>query len=533
MKIELHSCAIEISSMSFPLGTLCIKTVLNEFGKVILIENLLSQSPKEEAIKTYNRNPSIVGVSIYLWNSEWFDNFYYELKKLSPNIIVFGGGTEITANPKYREPYDFLVFGEGETPTKNAIKQVLNGETPNGPGIITRGNDLLLPNIGESLETLESPFLTNDCRKHFKNNYGILWEMARGCPFKCAFCFESRGSGSVRYFPEERLKKELDFFINHGIKNIFVLDPTFNINKDRCIRILDFLVNNAPGEMHFSFELRAELLTKEIASCFGKLNCALQIGLQTTNQNALKNINRSFNREIFSRNIGYISKWGTAFGIDLIIGLPGDNLKAFKESLNYVVSLSPSNIDIFKLAILPGTELYDRVDELNINYLKTPPYTIINCPGFSSSDIEKALVLKDACDLFYTKGQACMWINLLCRSLSITPSECFLRFYSWMKENNKNDEDDIFQLQDEFVTNEFKKANMMNLLPAIKSFMELHQAIAYLYETGEMPLINLSYSPDELRFLDSISLSSFVEKYPKKEISLELTLDEDGNLIFV
>jgi radical SAM superfamily enzyme YgiQ (UPF0313 family) len=56
-------------------------------------------------------------------------------------------------------------------------------------------------------EELTSPYLdgTLDLSKY----EGALWELARGCPFKCSYCYESKGEKKVRLLPMERIEKEL------------------------------------------------------------------------------------------------------------------------------------------------------------------------------------------------------------------------------------------------------------------------------------------------------------------------------------
>ena len=60
-------------------------------------------------------------------------------------------------------------------------------------------------------ENLPSPYLTGTLNPAEYQN-GALWELARGCPFKCAYCYESKGEKTVAYFPMERIRQELDFF---------------------------------------------------------------------------------------------------------------------------------------------------------------------------------------------------------------------------------------------------------------------------------------------------------------------------------
>ena len=150
-------------------------------------------------------------------------------------------------------------------------------------------------------EVLSSPYLdgTIDVAKYG----GALWELARGCPFKCSYCYESKGEKKVSYFPLERLEKEIELFAKKNISQVFVLDPTYNASKERAIKMLKIIEKKAPG-MFFYFEARAEFIDRELAQAFSRVPCALQIGLQSADEAVLKNVHRTLDKKKFIRNIG-------------------------------------------------------------------------------------------------------------------------------------------------------------------------------------------------------------------------------------
>ena len=99
-----------------------------------------------------------------------------------------------------------------------------------------------------------------------------------------------------------------------------------------------------------------------------------------------------------------LNSTGVIFGLDLIYGLPGDTIEGFKRSLNYALRLQPNHLDIFPLAVLPGTALYDDAAAYNLDCLHNAPYTLISSPGFSGTDMAFAASLKNACNIFYNQG---------------------------------------------------------------------------------------------------------------------------------
>ncbi|MCF0238793.1 MAG: radical SAM protein [Sphaerochaetaceae bacterium] len=539
--IEIHCCASEKSSMSFPLGALCIQSVIKaeeSLPESKLIQHYLYENPKEAARETAKREPIVVGISLYIWNNLWFEDFSKELASLSPNTIIFAGGPQVTSFigsfPSYLH---FAIIGEGEVSTIEALKKIdfslpSSAKEIYGPGIISQKYPISEASPLPDLNILPSVFLSGTADPIIDQYEDVLWEMTRGCPYHCAFCFESRGKRTVRDYPLERIEQELNYFIEHNISNVFVLDPTFNLNSQRAKKILSFLINKAPKEMHFTFEIRGELVDEEMAKMFSILNCSLQIGLQSANEEVLNAIGRPFNKKEFQKKVGLLEKYEVAFGLDIIIGLPLDNFTSFKETISYAIDLRPSNIDCFILSVLSGTTLEQQVKTFGLVTDNSYQHNVIETPSFSKEEIERALEIRNGMDLFYTKGQSCMWIHCILETLNISPWNLFSLFTKWMKQTNRTEEEDIWILQDDFVTSLFEKTGNTKLIPPIKSFMELHQGLCYVNDCLEPVELDLSYTPDELALLDTMSLSQFVKthRFHRKTYTLYI---EDGEIRFV
>ena len=516
--IEIHCCAKEKSIMSFPMGALCIKTEINHaegLPKAGLHEHFCDEDPVRAAKEAAKRRPWAIGLSVYIWNSEWMRLFAVTVRKMDPGIMIFAGGPHTTAyTVSLPEWLDFAVLGEGELSTVGALSSIVSGKRPENlqlDGIITRNYVSPVSSRLPELSKLHSPFLTGEASGVLKNYDSVLWELTRGCPFACAFCFESRGKRTVRDYPLDRIEKELDYLIKNHVENVFVLDPTFNLNPERAKTILRLLLKKAPQEMHFTFEIRAELVDEELADMFAELNCSLQIGLQSSDEEVLKTIGRKFDKDLFTEKTRLLASRGAAFGLDIIIGLPKDNLKRFRNTVNYAVSLMPSNIDCFLLSLLPGTELAMRAKEYGLVPGQDVERTILSTPSFTEKDISIALSVRRGMDLFYTKGQSCMWIHCILEALNITACNLFSLFVKWMDQTGRSEEEDIWVLQDDFVQSLFEKTQNAKLLPAMKSFMELHQGICYVTDTCEPAQVDLSYRPEDLALLDEMSLAEFVK----------------------
>ncbi|MCD6397908.1 MAG: DUF4080 domain-containing protein, partial [Spirochaetaceae bacterium] len=433
-KTVLASCHIIDSPQAIPLAAAILKTYqpYKKEVEVVLKNFYLNDSPLKAAETILECNPDSIGFSMYIWNRIFFEKTAKLVKEKNKNIIIYAGGADITASALSlmgNENFDYLIRGEGELPFVHLLRYLIGMDN-------SKPDKLLKMDYPDNLELIPSPFLSSNLNPD--NWDGLLWELSRGCLFNCSFCAESRGVKGVRYYSEERIKQELIFFEEHKVEQIFVLDPTFNIYKNRALKIIALIKKYAPL-IHFTFEIRAELLDKELAKGFSKLNCSLQIGLQSSRVDVLKNVNRTLNPKQFSEKIALLNKYGAVFGLDLIYGLPGDNLGGFLESLNYALYQIPNHLDIFRLSVFPGTALFEQAEGFNLTYEKNAPYSVISSPEYSESDLKKSEKIAQAVDIFYNKGRAAGWLLSVSDILDISPSIFFIEFSTFLTDHHTVD----------------------------------------------------------------------------------------------
>lgn len=539
MNIHLIAASIEMSHLSYPLGSLAIYVSVVEDEQIMKDNKVFhshyyidQQNPKNIAKELSTQSIDLLGLSIYLFNREWMNTFLYHFHLLSPHTTIFAGGPETIAHPDelIEMGCSFLILGEGEESSKVAIKKWMDGKEIEGDGIYTALSKNTTIAYPKDLSSLHSVLLHPMIE--LSNYSGVLWELTRGCPYNCAFCFESKGTRSVRNYDFKRIEKELDIIIKSEVKHIFVLDPTFNMGKERTIELLTFLVEKSPPDIHYTFEIRAELLHPQSAALFGKLYCSLQIGLQSSNVAVLKRINRQFNPLLFSEKIDLLHRYNVVFGLDLIIGLPDDTYESFLDSIDYTLSLKPSNIDIFLLSLLPGTELFDKKDDFALSYQHHTPYELIESKTMSKDDIYRALIIKEGCDVFYTKGNAVMWFHIMLEPLGMKASEFFSLFGYFMLDEEITAEDDTYEVQDMFISYIYREKHLEHLLPILLSYIEMHQGISYLQETHDNPVVRLFYEPDDLAQLDTHSIEWFSKNKRNKKKEREYYIYASGDQIF-
>lgn len=532
MHVLLVSVHAYPSPQAVPLAAACLTAAVSAHRfsgarpRVTLIDLFCDDSPAAMLAAVCAAQPHLVGFSLSAWNRTDCVALAAALRRETPDIILCAGGPEATADPERLLAdgiFDFLVVGEGEETFCTALECLITGAdlaAVSGVALLRAGRVQMIsrPPMGD-LGSVPSPWLTGILDGHIPA--GVLWELSRGCPFGCQFCFDGRGDRTVRPISLERLAAELDYFVAHGVNQVVVLDSTFNLDRQRAKEILRLIRRKAP-QVHFHFEARVELLDRELARLFASTTCSLQLGLQTADPAISAAVGRPLDRRVFSEKISELNRAGVIFGFDILYGLPGDSLVSFRETLDFSLGLYPNSLAIFPLAVLPGTELAHRAVELGLRHQTEPPYLLIDSPSFPENDLSAAQQLAGACDLFYSRGKAVAWFNSIIKALGLSPSEFLMEFSRWLSgaangggyEVEGADQEIIVQ-QRRFLTKVFQRYNAVRLLPAALDYVNYHGAYSAallaspprMLEARQLAKIDCLKRP--LRLASSTQLVSF------------------------
>ena len=347
--------------------------------------------------------PDIVGFSCYCWNMDKILSLTRFLKQLDPKIKIILGGPEVgptaqkymTENPAI----DSVVVGEGEVTFQELLRSYLGTGTSLAQvkGIVYRENDRIVNTETRppcaNLEDIPSPYLTGILRPRDEVTY---IETYRGCPYRCAFCYEGKNFPELRFFPEERIQKEIELIMSiPSIRSFHIVDSVFNLKKERLRRLSQIFSHaNKFDTVLRTVEVMAESIDEETVTLLKKANVlSIETGPQTVNENTLKMINRYFEKEKFQRGITLLLKGGIEVLIDLIIGLPGDNFFRFGTSIKVMMNLHPTTLVFSALHVLPGTDLYTESDKLGLQFDEKAPHLVLQNSTFPYDELDKAVVM--------------------------------------------------------------------------------------------------------------------------------------------
>lgn len=540
--VTLVSLQPEEDAEVLPLGAGCIAAVLVRAHRVPRENIRLLASPVEASPELLIRqilagNPDIVGFSLYCWNSTVSIGLAKTLKALDPGILIVAGGPDSerldSADPE--QPFDAVFLGEAEA-SFSAWWGAWFGAGRSGGTRAGRdaGHDAVHDAVRKGglfvrsqpcdAAALPSPWLEGILKP--KRGGAVAWELTRGCPFCCTYCYEGRGTAGLRHLPDSRIAAELELFVESGVSEVFVLDPTFNVQKGRALSLLR-LIAGSGGGIAWNFEIRAELLDAAQAEAFASLPCSLQIGLQSASPEVLAKVGRDIDRKKFASRVGLLNAAGAAFGFDLIYGLPGDSLSGFRQSLDFALSLAPNHLDIFPLAVLPGTVLRDEAAEFGLDFDAEPPYLLRGQPGFPPADMAAAARLAKAATLFYTQGRAVPWFLALLKPLRMKPSD-FLEGFSCPEASPARHHRDIEALQCGYIAALYEKRGKSALLPAALDLVRYHGAWSRAFAEGERSRLSLSFPLRKVEGAEMLDLQAFCARNSPEPCMAELRPTDRG-----
>ncbi|MDF1881546.1 DUF4080 domain-containing protein [Sulfurimonas sp. MAG313] len=389
----------------------------------LILEFSINEAIQTIAEKILDAQPDILGLGVYIWNATQTQELIEVIKKVSPSTKIVIGGPEVSYEP-FRVDFskaDFVLQGEGDTAFYKLCKEIISHTAPK--------QKIIKPVLAD-LATLKLPY------EHYSQNdidtRYIYVEASRGCPFMCEFCLSSIDE-KVRNFDIDILIKEFSHLWDLGVRNFKFIDRTFNLNIRFANAILDFFLSKEPPYFaHFEVipDHFPESIKQKIA-LFPSGALQLEIGIQTLNPEVAQNINRPLKLKKIYENLDFIENQTKAHvHLDLIVGLPGEDLESFGQNLNKLVSISTSEIQIGILKKLSGTTL-DRHDlKFGMRYSDIPPYDILSNDLLSFKDIQKMKRFARFWDLIYNSGNFKKVIILLWKDTTVYDS--FFAFSQWI-----------------------------------------------------------------------------------------------------
>lgn len=393
-----------------PLGLLKLKAnarnsdLINEKYEIIIETFYDNDSTPDDVVNFItDMNPAAVGFSVAVWNEKKIAEIVAILKKKNSIPVIFVGGPQIVPDYLLRNKnIDFAFIGEAEDSFLHFLEAGFDREklkTIQGIAFVGSDGKLIFTLRKRKLDLSDLPSIVSSDVIDFSRyaSYQQI-ETTRGCPYKCAYCEEPNRFDRVSFFPLDKVKKEFEFILDRS-NYLEITDNNFNLDYERTEKICRYLtkLQKKYNKKKKIFAALNYLLVDEKQVCWLKRAgiTKIEFGLQTINPTAYKLLDR------FPPKLDKFKKIMDLFDsefeiiVDMIYGLPGDDLKSFLRTAYFIMSCKTEAkvvINCERLKILPRSTFAaaDFKRKYKIKNALAAPYSEISNFTFSAKDMEKA-----------------------------------------------------------------------------------------------------------------------------------------------
>lgn len=448
--MKLLLCAINAKYIHSNLAVYSLKAYAEKYAdpkltcdaKIELAEYTINQQQDDILMDIYKRQPDFIAFSVYIWNLSYVEELVREVRKLFPEIPIWLGGPEVSYDAKEvleRLPeVTGVMMGEGE----ETFTELVEGKDYSSIRGITyregasKQDEILSNPWRDILDLSKVPFVYHHMTD-FEHKI-IYYESSRGCPFSCSYCLSSVDK-KLRFRDIELVKQELQFFLDHKVPQVKFVDRTFNCKHEHSMAIWSYIKEHDNGITNFHFEVAADLMNKEELALIKTMRqglIQLEIGVQSTNLDTIHEIKRIMDFKQVKAIVEEVQSYGnTHQHLDLIAGLPYENMSDFAKSFNDVYAIKPEQLQLGFLKVLKGSYMYEHQKDYGLVYKSTPPYEVLYTNWLSYEDVLKLKSVEEMVEVYYNSGQFKSSIVELEQAFS-TPFQMYLKLGAYYQSHN-------------------------------------------------------------------------------------------------
>ena len=386
-----------------------------------VVRGTINDNPGALAAVVAEHKPDIISATFWLFNHQMQIEVLSRVTALLEGVKIICGGPEFLGdNEDFLRRHRFVtavVRGEGE----EALPALLNTIENESTWSEIQGLCWLSSN-----ESREDQRYSHDCMEYHDNGIARVMDFAalrypeessffkwdkpfvqlettRGCFNTCAFCV-SGGEKPVRYQTVEQVEARLENICAHGIKDVRVLDRTFNYDIERACRMLD-LFSRYEGRMRFHLEIHPSLISETLKTKLASLPKGLlhlEAGIQSLDSTVLDESGRKGSLNTSLEGLKFLcSLDNVETHADLIAGLPSYSLEMLCKDIKTLVETGVDELQIESLKVLPGTQMRGNAATKELRYSPLPPYEILRTPAMTAAELKTAMKVSRMIDFYY------------------------------------------------------------------------------------------------------------------------------------
>lgn len=314
-------------------------------------------------------------------------SFYYDmslLEKISEFgiSIVICGPNSLSYSKEFLKEHSFInfvMFGEYEMTLLELVKSLSRGYSDlsdidgliwkNDKGEVIKNKPRKPINI-DSLPWPERESLPMGKYWDLPGNIpypSVQMVASRGCPFGCNFCLWPQvmyKNNDYRTRDVKDVVDEMEYLVKcKGFKSVYFDDDTFNIGRERVIKLCREIKRRNLDSIPWAVMARADLMDKELLTILKSAGLwAVKYGVESVSEDLLKNYSKNLNFKKSVQMIKETKKLGIKCHLTFAFGVDGETQESIKRTINYSLKLDPDSVQYSILTPFPGTKLYADLD---------------------------------------------------------------------------------------------------------------------------------------------------------------------------
>lgn len=407
-------------------GISYISSFLKEHGhntKLLILSRIIGVKNKK-LINKYLKNftPQLICFTAVSTEYQFITHIAQYIKNQYPDIYLLIGGPHVSLNPEeiLSDSYDAVCIGEGEYPVLELVSQLEDSIPPSRiPNLWIKHDSAIEKNeprpVLQNLDVLPFPdrnMWLDWIGEEDKSRYPIL--LGRGCPFQCTYCcnhaLRKLAKGPyVRFRSPENILLEIQEIATKfpTKRDIYLEIETIGADEKWALELcskLEYFNSTLSKPFSYGVNLRItpHIDFEPLFAAFKKSNFKfINIGIESGSERIRREIlNRKYSNQEIITVVTLARKYELKINFYNLIGIPGETLDDFKETVKINRICLPDKIYTHIFFPYPGTELHTLCKKRGL--IKKALDTdlerckaVLDLPGFSKKQIQKGFVWFD------------------------------------------------------------------------------------------------------------------------------------------
>jgi anaerobic magnesium-protoporphyrin IX monomethyl ester cyclase len=365
-----------------PIGLAYVAAALEKAGfQVEILDNyLLEKSIDDVKLEIKRLSPEIVGITCSSATYSRCVETAKAVKEVLPSCKVVVGGWHPSYKPDsmlQHPEIDYVVMGEGERAMVELATHITSGKDERAvaaiAGVGYRKEEKMVKNAPKFISNLdEIPFPARHLLPMHLYDRQIEYldvkpvdnmNIARGCPFSCAFCETRQLWGTTcRTFSPHRVLEEINYLMkNFGTQGIYFINDNFTIRKKETIELCRLITKNKL-DIEWVCDTRVDLVSRELLKEMKAAGCkTIWFGGESGSPRILKKINKGVTLEQTERALKICREEGIQTACSFLLGIPGETVEDMEATFKFARKIDPDWCRFNIFVAVPGSALYEEV----------------------------------------------------------------------------------------------------------------------------------------------------------------------------